>query len=146
MKCGLIWARSARTSASISRVRLASSSASSSWPETHCATSSAARASPAVGYGANTCEGADDPLVDHQRADHRGADRAARLAAAQVAAVEAAGVAAVEGAGDQRGSWAAWWSPAPSQASSAGGVGERHRRRTEQHAQVPDRLARRSPR
>ena len=53
MKCGLICARSARTSASISRVREASSSASSSWPETHCATSSAARARPAVGYGAN---------------------------------------------------------------------------------------------
>jgi hypothetical protein len=53
MKCGLIWARSARTSASISRVRLASSSASSSCPDTHCATSSAARASPALWYGAN---------------------------------------------------------------------------------------------
>ena len=53
MKCGLICARSARTSASISSVRLASSSASSSWPETHCAVSSAARARPPVGYGAN---------------------------------------------------------------------------------------------
>ena len=54
MKCGLICARRARTSASISRVRLASSSASSSWPLTHCATSSAARARPAVACGENT--------------------------------------------------------------------------------------------
>ena len=53
MKCGLIWARRARTSASIRRVRLRSSSASSSCPETHFAVSSAARARPAVGYGAN---------------------------------------------------------------------------------------------
>ena len=51
MKCGLIWARSARTSASISRVRDASSSASSSWPETQRATSSVARARPAEAAG-----------------------------------------------------------------------------------------------
>ena len=46
MKWGLIWARSARTSASISRVRETSSWASSSWPETHWATSSVARTRP----------------------------------------------------------------------------------------------------
>ena len=54
MKCGLICARSARTSASISRVRERSSSASSSWPLTHDATSSAARTSPPVVCGAPT--------------------------------------------------------------------------------------------
>ncbi|WP_344836549.1 hypothetical protein [Nonomuraea dietziae] len=47
MKCGEICARSARTSASISRVRLRSSSASSSWESTHLATSWAALTSPA---------------------------------------------------------------------------------------------------
>ena len=52
MKCGLICARSAWTSASMARLRLASSSASSSWPDTHCATSSVARIRPAVIVGA----------------------------------------------------------------------------------------------
>ena len=54
MKCGEIWARKARTSASTSRRRDASSSARASWPETHAATSSVARTRPAVGYGVPT--------------------------------------------------------------------------------------------
>ena len=51
MKCGLIWARSARSSASIARFRERSSSASSTCEETHSATSSAARTRPAVASG-----------------------------------------------------------------------------------------------
>ena len=43
MKCGEIWARSARTSASAIRARDRSSSARSSCPETNRATSSVAR-------------------------------------------------------------------------------------------------------
>ncbi len=50
MKCGLICARSARTSARISRWRDSSSSASSSWPETQLATSSVARSRLADGW------------------------------------------------------------------------------------------------
>ena len=48
MKCGLIWARSARTSASINRVREASSSASSICVATQAATSLVARTSEAA--------------------------------------------------------------------------------------------------
>ncbi len=55
MKCGLICARRARTSASISRVREASSSASSSCPETQRATSFVARTSPAEARPVKTC-------------------------------------------------------------------------------------------
>ena len=51
MKCGLICARRARSSASIVRVRSRPSSASSAWVETQRATSSAARASPAEACG-----------------------------------------------------------------------------------------------
>ena len=51
MKCGLIWARRARSSASMVRVRWRPSSASSAWVETHRATSSVARASPADACG-----------------------------------------------------------------------------------------------
>ena len=46
MKWGEIWARRARTSASASRARDTSSSASSTWVETHRATSAAARIRP----------------------------------------------------------------------------------------------------
>ena len=53
MKCGLIWARRARTSASISSVRDASSSASSTWTATQSATSLVARTRPAPADGAN---------------------------------------------------------------------------------------------
>jgi hypothetical protein len=49
MKCGLIWARSARSSASMTRVRVRASSARASWLDTHAATSSVARASPGEG-------------------------------------------------------------------------------------------------
>ena len=51
MKCGLIWARSARSSASIEPGALASSSASSTWVDTQRATSSVARTSPAEAAG-----------------------------------------------------------------------------------------------
>ena len=51
MKWGLIWARSARSSASIVRVRCRPRSASSTWVDTHRATSSVARASPAAAAG-----------------------------------------------------------------------------------------------
>ena len=54
MKCGLIWARRARTSASMSRVRDASSSASSSWPDTQRATSFVARTRPAEARSVKT--------------------------------------------------------------------------------------------
>jgi hypothetical protein len=47
MKCGLICARSARSSASIARVRSLLSSASSTWPDTQRATSSVALTSAA---------------------------------------------------------------------------------------------------
>ena len=52
MKCGLIWARSARSSASIARVRVRPSSATSSSAETHRASSPVARARPADAAGA----------------------------------------------------------------------------------------------
>ncbi len=55
MKCGLICARRARTSASISLLRDASSSASSSWEDTQPATSSVARTSPASADTVKTC-------------------------------------------------------------------------------------------
>ena len=72
----LIWARRARTSASIARVRDASSSASSSCPETHCAISSAARARPAVGYGRRR-RGCRRDVRRPPAADHCATDRAA---------------------------------------------------------------------
>ena len=78
MKCGEIWARSARTSASTSRRRDASSSARSSCPETQAATSSVARTRPAVGSGEATHEVPDHHLVDHQRTEDHVADRAGR--------------------------------------------------------------------
>src|SRR6478736_5001536 len=55
MKCGLICARRARTSASMSRVREASSSASSSCPDTQRATSFVARTRPAEARPVKTC-------------------------------------------------------------------------------------------
>jgi hypothetical protein len=55
MKCGLICARRARTSASINRVREASSSASSRFPDTQRATSATARTSPAEADEVKAC-------------------------------------------------------------------------------------------
>ena len=81
MKCGLICARSARTSASISRVRDASSSASSSCPDTQRATSSAARTSPADAERREHLQRADDPLLDGQRGDDHLPQPAGRVAA-----------------------------------------------------------------
>ena len=49
MKCGLIWARRARSSAAMTRVRVRASSARASWLETQAATSSVARARPGEG-------------------------------------------------------------------------------------------------
>ena len=51
MKCGLIWARRARSSASIVRVRWWPRSASSAWVAIQPATSSVARARPAEACG-----------------------------------------------------------------------------------------------
>ena len=68
MKCGLICARSARTSARIRRCRDASSSASSSWPETQLATSSVARSKPAERSVRERHQGADHAVLDQQRA------------------------------------------------------------------------------
>ena len=141
MKCGEIWARRARTSASISRVREASSSASSSWPETHCATSSAARTSPAVGYGGEHLQGADEraprPPAGRPMACRTGQPGSAH---GQLAAVGPPGSCptrrpARASAGGLR---ARGGSPAPSQASRSDRVGERHRRGPQQAAQVLD--------
>ena len=76
MKCGLIWARRARSSASMTRVRVRASSASASWLETQAATSSVARARPGEGSLGPRRECADDEVVHDERRRHRGADRA----------------------------------------------------------------------
>ena len=140
MKCGLICARSARTSASISRVREASSSASSSWPETHGATSSAARARPAVGCGREDLERADDALLDDQRADDRRPDlaAAARRRAGRRGRTSGCGRARPSPTARPAHCSAWWWPPRPSQASRPAVSVSASGRAAEQVAQVPD--------
>ena len=118
MKCGLIWARSARTSASIARVRLASSSARSSCPETHRATSSAARASPAVCCGENTwsvptirssaTSAVTTAVRTGQPVSPQGRSSRPKTLVPPRSTVSRA----------SRSAWPAWWSPSPSHASS----------------------------
>ena len=96
MKCGLIWARSARTSASIARVRGRPSSASSSWLETQRATSSVARTRPAAAAGRRRrgCR----RRARRRRAGPRtrGADRAVRVVAGHLGGVQHQGAAVRE--------------------------------------------------
>ena len=81
MKCGLIWARRARSSASMTRVRVRASSARASWLDTQAATSSVARASPGEGSVGPGGEGADDEVVHDERGGDGAADRAVGVAA-----------------------------------------------------------------
>ena len=128
MKCGEIWARSARTSASTSRRRDASSSARSSWPETQAATSSVARTRPAVGSGEADDEVPDDDLVDHQRTEDHVADRAGRgQVAGQVGRADDLG--RLGGRRVSSATCSAWCEPRPSQAEHPVGVGQRDGRR-----------------
>ena len=60
MKCGLIWARSARSSASTVRVRAWASSASSTWPDTQPAVSWVARTRAAEGASGTYATSAPD--------------------------------------------------------------------------------------
>ena len=92
MKCGEIWARSALISASISRVRDWSRSASSSWtrdPAGHLA-GGADQDRRLAGRAGD--EGAVDPVVDGERGDDGPAHRAVRGVAGQREGLAAAGV------------------------------------------------------
>ena len=140
MKCGLIWARSARSSASMARVRWCASSASSTWPETHAAVSSVARTSAAEGGLRQVRrERTHDGVVTHQGNNHRTADRAVRIAAAQGISAEHGGAT---GAQDLLGVCDGLVGVRPAGAlpgQRAVGVDERDRRRTQQESQVPSR-------
>ena len=145
MKCGLICARSARTSASISRVRDASSSASSSWAETQpghlvrrAHQTGARRSAP---YAArlpttrsSTMSGATTATLIGQSGSAQATSRGAEHLGAPAARSRAA---CVDGASRCVAS------PAPSQASSVLAVGDRDGRGAEQLAQV--RAARLAP-
>ena len=77
MKCGLICARSARTSASISRVRDGVELGQLELAGHPLRDLVGGADQAGGGVSGEDLEGADDPVVDDQRADHRGADRAA---------------------------------------------------------------------
>ena len=118
MKCGLICARSARTSASISRVREASSSASSSWPETH-APPRRRRGPGRRWHRARGDQGADDAVAAADGGDDGRPDRAPGVGAGQLGGVEHRRAAGGEGCCGVGGRWAACTSaPSPSQAST----------------------------
>src|SRR6478672_4214550 len=142
MKWGLICARRARTSASISRLRERSSSASSSCPLTHDATSSAARTRPPVVCGApttsaptrvsSTTSGLTIACVTWQPPSSQTRVRSSRIIVRPVSATWLIVPA----------SWLRWCEPRPSHASSplvspspAAGVPSRARRwRTDRSA------------
>ena len=88
MKCGLIWARRARTSASIVRVRGASRSASSSLgghPPGHLLR----RPGESRRRGRTVCrDGRHDAVGRHDGGDHRSADRAVGVGAAHLPGAE----------------------------------------------------------
>ncbi len=139
MKCGLIWARSARTSASISRVRLASSSASASWPDTHCATSSVARSSPAEVEVPNTCSVPTTRSSTTSGATIAPAHLARRGGADQVGGLDDDGAAVLDHALGDRAALVGVVDAAAVPGEHAGGVGERDGGCPEQGVDVLDR-------
>ena len=120
MKCGLICARSARTSARASRARDGSSSASSSWVDTQRAVSRVACTSPGAGRAVEvsatsaptTRSSAASGTTTAPRTGQSDGRRAAPRAGRRSGARSPAGRRARE-----RHSRSAWWSPAPSQTS-----------------------------
>ena len=142
MKCGLIWARSARSSASMTRVRVRASSASASWLDTQAATSSVARARPGRGFLGPRGEGADDEVVHDERGRDGAADRAVRVGAGHVAVVVHHGAAGLAGLLAQGEGRAAVVVADAGPGQHAAGVGDRHGVRAEDGEQVPPGLLR----
>ena len=139
MKCGLIWARSARTSASISRVRLASSSASASWPETQLRDLLGRAEQPGRGRGAEHLQRADDPLLHHQRCHDAAAHLARGGGADQVGRLDDDGAAVLDHALGDRAALVGVVDAAAVPGEHAGGIGERDCRCPEQGVDVLDR-------
>ena len=116
MKCGLIWARRARTSASISAVRESSSCASSSWPETQAATSLAARTRLPVACGAPTTRvptSTSSTTSGLMTSCRTGQPRRPQAVVSAIRVGAPSGRSAMT-----RAVSAAWWWPTPSQAST----------------------------
>ena len=143
MKCGLICARSARTSARASRARDGSSSASSSWVATQRAVSSAACTRPGAGLG----RGRPPPACRRSGRPPPSAPPPPRGPGTPRRRQSSCSGRTTTGRPDSSGSAAAasscsaWWSPRPSQASMRRVSVIATAGRAEQGAQVPGRLA-----
>ena len=110
MKCGEIWARRKRSSACTARRRDRSSSASSSWVDTNCATSLHRRRRPAGAAGSRTAERADDAPIGGQRDHHpRRQFAEVQVPAVQVVDRQHLRSARAQGGPDRRGRRSARW-------------------------------------
>ena len=137
MKWGLIWARRARSSASMTRVRVRASSARASWLETQAATSSVARARPGEGSWvqavrvpttrSSMTRGAVTALRTGQSGSAHATSRHPCTTVRPVSRVCSPRARAVP----------RWWSPTPVHDNTLPGVGDRHGVRTEDGEQVP---------
>ena len=146
MKCGLICARSARTSASISRVREASSSASSSWPRHPAGHLVGGAHEPGRRRAREDLQRPDDPLLDGQRREHDLPDAAAGVVARDVAAVAHRGAAAVRDEPCQLAGLGRVVREAAVPGEQPGRVRQRDRGSPEEAAEVPHGLLRRGGR